>query len=146
MVGPLGQREHRLELRLAPNFEPHPVGLAVLDDLLDHVPLLIDLDRVDGRVAALELELFDRGLEALGQRLDARAQDIREAEQQRHADALLLEIHGEFVKVQSPFRIPGRMDGYVSSLVDIEVADSPAVNVVEFPGVVDRPGHCATAS
>src|SRR5690606_14404478 len=146
VIGPLGHGEDGVELRLAPHLEPDPVALAVGDDLLDHVALLVDLDGVHGRVAALEAELFDGGLEALGQGLDARAQDVREAEEHRHADALLLEVHGELEEVQAPARIPGRVDRYVSLLVDVEVPDSPPVNVVQLAGVVDRPSHFATAS
>jgi hypothetical protein len=50
VIGPLDDARHRLELRLAAAFEPDAVFGAELDDLLDHVPLLVDLDRIDGRV------------------------------------------------------------------------------------------------
>ena len=52
VIGVLGQAEHRLQLRLAAALEADAVRLAELDDLLDDVPLLIDLDRIDRRVAA----------------------------------------------------------------------------------------------
>ena len=43
-----------------PHSSPTPCALPNCDDLLDDVALLIDLDRIDGRVAAAVLELLDR--------------------------------------------------------------------------------------
>ena len=74
--------------------------LAELDDLLDDVALLVDLDRVDGGVAAGVPELLARLLEALGQRVDARAEDVGEAQQHRQRDALLLEVVRDLEQVE----------------------------------------------
>ena len=70
VVGALAQREHGLQLRLGPALEADARRLAELDDLLDDVPLLVDLDRVHGGVAAVVRELVDGGAELRVQRLD----------------------------------------------------------------------------
>ena len=85
VIGVLGEAEDRLELRLAAALEADAVRLAELDDLLDDVALLIDLDRIHGRVAAGVAELLARLLEARRQRLDARAKDVGEAQAARAA-------------------------------------------------------------
>src|SRR5688572_29403083 len=92
MIGAFAEREHRLELRFASTLQPHPVRCPELHDLLDDVSLLIDLDRVDRGVAALVSELLNGRPELLAQRFYPRPQDLREPEQERKADPLLLEI------------------------------------------------------
>src|SRR5690606_36156513 len=141
VVRPLRQREDRLELRLAADLEADAVRLAEGDDLLDDVALLIDLDRVDRGVPALVVELADRGPEPLREPDDARAQDVREAKEQREPDALGLQVHRHLEEVQPAIRITGRVDGDVPLLVDAKVADPPAVDVVQLAGIVYRPAH-----
>ena len=141
VLGVLGEAENRLQLRLAAALEADAVRLAEFDDLLDDVALLVHLDRIHGGVAAGVGELLARLLEAVGQRLDARAEDVREAEQHRQRDALLLEIVRD--------RRRGRRRGPDCSLsgrtmtcpfvVDVEEAGAPALDVVEGARGVDRP-------
>jgi hypothetical protein len=121
--------------------EPHAVRSAELHDLLDHVALLVDLDRVDGGVAAVVLELADRVLEPVAERLDARPQHVGEAEQHRQVHALLLQVVRQVVEVQLPvgMRLVGAHD-HVAGLVDVEEAGAPALDVVERARVRDRPG------
>src|SRR5690606_7359073 len=144
VVGPLGHREHRLQLRLAADLEADAVTLAERDDLLEHVTLLVHLDRVDRRVASRVLEFVDRGLELLRERLDARSQDIGEAKEQRKAYALRLQIHGQLEQVEAARRILGRVHGDVPPVIDVEIADAPAVYVVELARVLDRPAHLSS--
>src|ERR671923_306001 len=49
--------------------------------LVDDMALLVDLDRIDSRVPPRVLELLNGGLEAAGERLDPRAKDVRETEE-----------------------------------------------------------------
>src|SRR5690606_7334672 len=72
---------------------------------------------------------------------DARAQDVREAKEQREPDALGLQVHRHLEEVQPAIRITGRVDGDVPLLVDAKVADPPAVDVVQLAGIVYRPAH-----
>ncbi len=50
---------------------------------------LVHLDGEDAEVAALVVVVVDRLLEGAGELLDARLQDVREADQQRQPDAAL---------------------------------------------------------
>lgn len=116
--------------------------LAELHHFLHHVALLVHLDRVDRGVAALIAELLDRVGEVPGQRGDARAEDVGEAEQQGKADTLRIEVGGQLVEIESALGIAVRMDGHVSLGVDPEEAEAPAVHVVELFGVLRGPGRC----
>ncbi len=137
----LGEAEHRLQLGLAAALEADAVRLAELDDLLDDVALLVHLDRIDRRVAARVVELLDRAATKRSCRaLDARAEDVGEAQQHRQSDALLLEILRELEQVElaAAFILVGTHDD-VSLLVDVEEAGAPALDVVERAGFLDGP-------
>ena len=99
---------------LLPHSSPTPCGRAELDDLLDHVALLVDLDRVDGGVGALVAELLDGAAELGGERLDPRAEDVGEAEQQREPDALGVQVHGELVEIEPALPVGVGMHGDVA--------------------------------
>src|SRR5690348_3540347 len=71
VVRRLGQTENRLELRLAAALQADAVRLPKLENFLDDVALLVDLDRVYGRVAAGIPELLTRLLEARRECFDA---------------------------------------------------------------------------
>ena len=100
VVGVLGEAEHRLQLRLAAALEADAVRLAELDDLLDDVPLLIDLDRIHRRVAAGVAELLARLVEARGERLDARPKDVGEPKQHRERDPLLFQVVRDLEQIE----------------------------------------------
>src|SRR5581483_10050269 len=74
------------ELRLGAGLEAVVVLPARLDDLLDDRPVLVDLDRVDALVGALEAVVVDRAAEALVEQLDARAEDVVETQEERRGD------------------------------------------------------------
>ena len=140
MIRVLREPEHRLQLRLAPALEANAGTLAEFYDLFDDVALLIHLDRIHSRIAALVSVLFPRMGEFLVQRLDARAKDVRETKQQWQADTLLFQIVGELEQVELPLRtIAVRTYDDVAGFVDIEEADAPAFYVVERPRRADRP-------
>ncbi len=134
--------EHRLQLRLGAALEPHAVLAAEGDDLLDHVPLLVDLDRVDGGVAAGVAELANRRRERLAERLDATLEDVGEAEEHRERDALLLEVDGDLEEVERALGGVGvGAHDDVPRLVDVEEAGAPSFDVVQLLRVVDVPGR-----
>ena len=68
---------------LRAGFEAEAVGPAEVEHLLDDLPLLVDLDRIDAEVAALVLVLRDRGLEGVVDVLQPVLQDVAEADQRR---------------------------------------------------------------
>ena len=51
------ERQHREQLRLGAGLEAEAERLAEVEDLLDDVPLLVHLDRVDAAVVALVVVL-----------------------------------------------------------------------------------------
>ena len=101
VAGALVEAQHRHQLGLGAALEPDAVRRAELDDLLHHVALLIDLDRIDRGVGALVAELLDRRCEALRQLGDARLEDVGKAQQERQADALGAEIHRDVVEIDA---------------------------------------------
>ena len=144
VVRRLAEREHRLQLRLAAAFDADAMRRAELHDLLDDVPLLIDLDRIDEGVLSLVLEFLDRAIEGVVERFDARAEDVAEAEEHGEADALLTKIHREIEEIEPAIgaREIGT-DDRMSLLVDVEVADAPPFDVVQRARLIDAPrGRC----
>ncbi len=139
MVGSLGEREHRLQLRFAPHLQSYTMRLAESDDLLHHVSLLIYFDGVHGGVSARVAELPDRVVKAFGKHLDPRAQDVRKAQQERKLHSLRVEIHRQLKKVKAPAGLTGRMHGHMTPRIDPEVADAPPRHVVQVEGILGRP-------
>jgi hypothetical protein len=139
VVGPVGEREDRLQLRLAPHLQPHSMWPAEVQDFLHHMPLLVHLDRVDQRVLAVVLGLLDGDGEALRQALDTGAQDVGEAEQERQSHPLRLQVLRQLVQVERALRFVGRVHGDAPRLVDAEEADTPPLHVVEVERVLDCP-------
>src|SRR5690606_14057522 len=139
VVGSLAERQHGLELGLAADLETDSVRLTEVEDLLDDVALLVHLDRVNRGVASLVAELLDRALEALGQRLDPRPQDVGEPQQQGKRDSLRRQVLRQLEEIQPAFRLPGRVYGDVTLLVDPEITDTPALDVVKLEGIIYRP-------
>ena len=106
-LGVLLQRERDQQLGLGAGLDPEVEGAAVLDQLLDHVALLVDLDRVDAAVAALVVVLRDRLLEGAEQLLDARPQDVGEADQDRQVEPAAAQVVDELLEVdRAPSRDP----------------------------------------
>ena len=133
----VGERGDELGLRAA--LQPDAVGLAGLQDLLDHLVQLVHLDRVDRRVAPVVAGLGDGRAERLVQPDDPRAQDVLKAEQQRRLHAVLAELlrEPEDVDLGAVGVGPG-VDAAV--VADGEEAVGPGGQAVERLGVGGRPG------
>ena len=85
----LGVRVHgerREQLGLAAGLEAEMICLAGIDDLLDDLAQLVHLDREDAAIMALVADLVDRAAERLVDRLDAVAQQILEADDERKSE------------------------------------------------------------
>ncbi len=80
-----------------PGLESEIVRAAKLKYLLDDLPLLIDLDRVNAAVATLITVLADGGVEGLMQFAQAMLQNVREADENRQRDAAPLKRVDELV-------------------------------------------------
>ena len=71
VVGAFGECQHSLKLRLGTAFESNAGRLAKFDNLFDHVPLLVDLDRIYGGISACVFEFPNRMFKAPVQCFDA---------------------------------------------------------------------------
>ena len=98
-LGVLLQRERDEQLGLGAGLDPEVEGPAVLHQLLDDVALLVDLDRVDAAEGALVVVLGDRLLERAEELLDARAQDVGEADQDREVEPAAAEVVHQLLEV-----------------------------------------------
>ncbi len=85
------------QLRLRARLQAVVVGAPELDDLLDHEPVLVDLDRVDALVGALVAVLGDGAPERLVQLDDPAAQNIRKPDEQRQADSAAGHLVDQFL-------------------------------------------------
>ena len=140
MVGALRQREHSLQLRLGPALEPDARRLAEGNDLLHHVALLVDLDRIDRGVAAVVLEFLHGGLESRIERFDARTQDVGEPEQHGERDALRFEISREFVEVERAVgALLVRANNDMPLFVDVEETVAPTFDIIKRTCGGNRP-------
>ncbi len=61
----VGQGQHGQQFRLGAGLQAEVKRLAEVENLLDDVPLLIDLDRIDAAVLALVVVFADGGLEGV---------------------------------------------------------------------------------
>ena len=107
-LGVVLQRERDQQLGLGAGLEAEVEGAAVLDQLLDHVALLVHLDRVDAAVGALVVVLGDRLLERAAELLDAASQDVGEADQEREVEAAAAQVVDELLEVDARRAGPGR--------------------------------------
>ena len=115
-VSSVGQGQHGQQLGLGAGLEPEVERLAEVEDLLDDVPLLVHLDRIDAAVAALVLVLADGGAEGVVDLADAMPEDVGEAEQDRQLDAAGLELVDQLLEVDRLVGALVRVDGDVPLL------------------------------
>ena len=142
VVGLVGERDDRLQLRLRSAFEAHAIRLAEFVNFLDDVPLLVDLDRKHGRVLARVAVLLDRRLELFAQLVHARAQQIRESQQHRHRDTLRFQILRQLEEIDFPIGVVAiRAHDDMPLGIDVEIPAAPPFDVVEGARVIDGPGH-----
>ena len=138
-IGRFGQGEHGQELGLRAGLDPEMVWLAEIEDLLDDVPLLIDLDRVDAAVTPLVVVLADGRAEGVVDLADAMAEDVGEAKQDRQLNAALLELIDQFLQVDRLAGILVGMNRHVPLGIDPEVVLAPVANAIRFQGIIDLP-------
>ena len=83
-------RERDQQFGLAAAFEAVAVSGAEAGDLLDHLALLVDLDREHPAIAAAVVQAGDGAREGLVEQGDLRVQQVLDAQQHRHLQAALL--------------------------------------------------------
>jgi len=134
-------RHDREQLGLAAGLEAVVERTPELDDLLDDGPVLVDLDRVHAAVVTGEAVLADRAVERAAQELDAGAQDVAEAEQDRQLDATRDQLGDQLLHIDDAGVgcVTTWLDDEVAGLVHAEVAAAPARDVVRVVGVGGGP-------
>ena len=116
------------------------IGPSEAHHLFDHLPLRIDLDGIHAAVRALVAVLVNGVLEGAVQLVDTAAQDVREAQQQRQADAALPHLVNQGFQVDGVARLVRRRHQDVAGVADAEVAPSPIVDPVGLDRIRHRPG------
>ncbi len=140
--------DDREEFRLAARLEPVPEFAPVLDNLLHHLALLIDLDREHAGVGAPILVLGDRGPEHIVQLSQPFLKNAVEPQQDRQLKPPQLQSIDQFLHVDRLLGIALRMHAQMAVFANGKEPVSPAWNFVEFLGVGNRPGffgvlnHC----
>ena len=110
-VSVVGQGDDRQQLRLAARLQAEPVAAArTRSDLLHHLPLLVDLDRVDAAILAPVAVLLHRRGEGGVDLPEPVLEDLGEPQQDRQVDAPHLEPVDELLQVDAPGRILVGMD------------------------------------
>ena len=130
--------EHGVELGLGACLETEVVALAVAYDFLYDGPHLVDLDGEDDEVLGLVVVLLGGLAEALVGLLDAVVEDVGEAQEHGCCDVPRCELVDDFLEVDLHAVFLGR-DVDVALVVDAEIVDSPALDVVELFRVFDAP-------
>jgi hypothetical protein len=138
-VGIFLQGEGDQQLGFAARFDAEAVGRSVFDQLFDHVPLLVHLDRVDPAEPALVVVLGDGRVERSEQLLEPELQDVGESDEDGQVAAPALQVLDQFLQIDGP--LPHALGGdlHVARVVDGEEVLAPSVHVVELGGVFDRP-------
>ena len=129
------QSGHREQLRFGTCLEAESVLTPEVPDLFDHLALLIDLDRVDARVATLVLVLGDRRLEGVSNIADPVAEDVAESDEHGQLNAAEHQMVGQLLEIDGAGRILRRVDQHVTRRRDGEVSLTPTVDLVEVGGV-----------
>ena len=97
----VGDRQHRQQFRLRAGFQSELVGLAVLEDLFDHLALLVHLDRKHAAVVALVAVLLDRVFERAVNLAETVLQNLAEANQNRRIDAAQDELVDQLFEIDA---------------------------------------------
>ncbi len=136
----VGLRGDGHQLGLRARLEAEPVLAAEIEHFLDHLALLVDLDRVDTDVTAVVLVLRDGRLEGVVDVAEPVAEDVAEADEHRDLDPAQQQVVGELLEVDGLRRILGRMDEDMTRRRDGEIALPPPVDFVELGRVADGEG------
>src|SRR5215203_2627587 len=105
--------------------EAEVVRPAVLHQPLHQIAVLVDLDRIHPAVDALVPVLLDRAAERLVQLDDPGLDDLREADQQRRADAALPHLVHQLLEIDGRRAGAARMQDHMAGVVDREVVVPP---------------------
>ncbi len=135
----VGQGQDGEQLGLGTGFQAEVERLAEIENLFDHVPLLVHLDGIDAAVIAAKVEFGNGGAKGLLDFAHPMPQNIGEAEQDGQLNAPFLKLIDQFLEVDGLGGVFIGVDGDMASLVDTEVALAPIAHAVGFQSVLDFP-------
>ena len=135
----VGQRGD--QLGLGAGFQAVVVFFPELGDFLDHLALLVHLDRIDAAVFAAVAGVLDRLAEGLVDLRDPRVQQVAETQQYRQVCAAVVQA---FDHVEKRDLLAGlivfQAHGDMALAADAEEAVAPGFHAVEFGGLFRGPG------
>jgi hypothetical protein len=147
-AGALELGHDREQLGLAADLEAEADVGAGLEQRLDHVPLLVDLDRVDRPVAAGEAVLLGGVAEDAREHAQAVPEDAVEPQQERQRQPLALGLGDDVDERGARTLGPLGMDPNVAVVADREIRAAPPGETVQLSAAVNRPlvaaaiAHC----
>ncbi len=127
------------QLGLGAGLQAVVVGAPELADLLDHVAVLVDLDRVDALELALVAVLGDGGLERLVQLDDPALEHVGEPDQQRQTDSAAGDLVDQLLEIDRRAVGARRMRDRITRLGDRKIVMAPVFGAIDLGGVRDRP-------
>ena len=104
----VGDRKNGEQLRLRSRFQAEMIRPPELENLLHHLALLIDLDRIDANVFAAVAVFGNRVLKCLVELAQAMLQNIRKANQDRQRNTAQLQLLNQFLEIDFALRLLGR--------------------------------------
>jgi hypothetical protein len=134
------ERDDGEQLRFGPGLQAELILASELQDLLDDLPLLIDLDGVHADVPAAVLVLRDGGLKRVVNVLQTVRENVAKANQRRQTDAPEFQVADELLEIDGAERILRRMDLDLAVVTDREVPLAPFLDFIELGGIGHRPG------
>ena len=134
---------HGMELGLGTGFQSQVELASVRDNLLYHRLHLVHLDGIYHIVLALVVVLLRGFLEAAPRLLDAVVEDVGESQQDRRLYIAQRQFVHHFPEVDLHLVLAGGHK-HVSFIIDSEIGSTPAIDVVQFLGILNRPFlHCS---
>src|ERR1043166_825314 len=134
------QREAGEQFRFAAYLQAEVKDLARVQDLFHDLAELVHLDREHAAVSALVIELGDGVAEGHVDGLDAVAQDVLKANQDRELQSAHPGLFDHIGQIHSRAGVAQRFGHDAAGFIDVEVFGPPAMNVVQVAGVLDAPG------
>ena len=136
----IGQGQHRQQLGLRSRFQTKMIGPAELNDRFDHLPFLIDFDRIHAAVRAAVFHLPDGRGEAGVKVFEAPAQNFGKPDEQRRADAARFNLVHELLQVDRGRRIACGMDHQTAVSTHGEKIAAPRIDAVQLGRIARGPG------
>ncbi len=132
------QRDEQLGLAAA--FEAVVVVRAEVGDLLDDLPLLVDLDREHAAIAAAVVQAGDGAREGLVEQGDLRVEQVLDAQQHRHLQAALLHARDDVGNADADaLAVDGHTDCNGTVVPEVEVPGAPVPDAVKFGRICRGP-------